>query len=180
MKNPILVVSLVLLLCFAFSCQNKAEKAELEKFRAQAALEEQNVALVKQMVEAFTKGDYEAVKNASSPGFVWYIPSKTMIAKSQEEMIGIGKQMLKAFPDLAISIEEAYATGNRVAIRYKWRATHQGEWEGIPETGNKLELTGTGIWRIENGKVTENREDFDTLGFMTQLGMELKPKEVKK
>jgi len=38
MKNPILVVSLVLLLCFVFGCQNKAEKAELEKFRAQATL----------------------------------------------------------------------------------------------------------------------------------------------
>jgi len=42
MRNPILVVSLVLLLCFAFGCQNKAEKAELEEFRAQEKVEEQN------------------------------------------------------------------------------------------------------------------------------------------
>ena len=40
MKNPLLVVSLVLLLCFTFGCQNKAEKAELEKSGAQAKLEE--------------------------------------------------------------------------------------------------------------------------------------------
>ena len=33
MKNPLLAVSLVLLLCFAFGCQNRAEKAELKKFR---------------------------------------------------------------------------------------------------------------------------------------------------
>ena len=33
------------------------------------------------------------------------------------------------------------------------------------------------IVRIENGKVVEEREDFDQLGFLQQLGMELKPKE---
>jgi hypothetical protein len=34
--------------------------------------------------------------------------------------------------------------------------------------------------RISNGKIVEAREDYDVLGMMTQLGMELKPKEVKK
>ena len=40
MKNPLLVATLVILLCFTFSCQNKAEKAELEKFRTRAKLED--------------------------------------------------------------------------------------------------------------------------------------------
>ena len=52
MKNPLLVVSLVLLLCFTFGCQNKAEKAELEKSGAQAKLEEQNKELNKGNVPA--------------------------------------------------------------------------------------------------------------------------------
>jgi len=46
MKKLILVVLLVILLWFTFGCQNKAEKAELEDFRARAKVEEQNRAFV--------------------------------------------------------------------------------------------------------------------------------------
>jgi predicted ester cyclase len=34
--------------------------------------------------------------------------------------------------------------------------------------------------RIRNGKIVEERETGDMLGLMQQLGMELKPKAVKK
>ena len=40
--------------------------------------------------------------------------------------------------------------------------------------------SGILISRIVNGKVVEQREEFDLLGFMQQLGMELKPKETEK
>jgi len=36
------------------------------------------------------------------------------------------------------------------------------------------------ITRIENGKIVEDKEEFDSLGLMQQLGMELKPKEGEK
>jgi hypothetical protein len=82
MKNPILVVSLVVLLCFAFGCQNKAEKAELEKFRTQAALEEQNKALVKPSLEAWSKGEFEVFRETVAPNVVWYMPSRTINANA--------------------------------------------------------------------------------------------------
>jgi hypothetical protein len=40
-------------------------------------------------------------------------------------------------------------------------------------------MSSTFIVRIENGKVVEEREDFDQLGFLQQLGWELKRKEEK-
>ena len=49
----------------------------------------------------------------------------------------------------------------------------------IPPTGNKVEVGGIDIIRIENGKIVEDWEDADVLGWMMQLGMELKPKEEK-
>jgi predicted ester cyclase len=50
---------------------------------------------------------------------------------------------------------------------------------GIPPTGNKVEVGGLNIWRIENGKIVEDWEDADMSGWMMQLGMELKPKGEK-
>jgi len=180
MKNPILVVSLVLLFCFAFGCQNKAEKAELEKFRTQAELEAQNKALIERVIAAWNKGDFDSIREHAVPEFVRYIPSNKIDMGSLEEIIEYGKALHIGFPDINFTIEELYAAGDRVAYRYTMRGTHQGEWAGIPATGNKVEISGVGIWRIENGKVVDSREEPDVLGFVQQLGMELKPKEVKK
>jgi predicted ester cyclase len=66
-----------------------------------------------------------------------------------------------------------------VVNRWIWKGTHEGEFMGIPPTGIKLEMGGIGIARIETGKIVEEWEDYDMLGMMMQLGMELKPKEEK-
>jgi steroid delta-isomerase-like uncharacterized protein len=180
MKNPLLVVSLVLMLCFTFSCQNKAEKAELEKFRAQAKVEEQNKALAKRLMEAVNKGDFDTIKELTAPQFVRYSPSTTIDIRSLEEFIEQVKMIHRGLPDININIEESYAEGDRVTSRYIMRGTHQGEFAGIPATGSKVEGSGMLIFRIENGKVVDIREEFDMVGFMQQLGMELRPREVKK
>jgi hypothetical protein len=36
------------------------------------------------------------------------------------------------------------------------------------------------IWTVKNGKIVEEREEYDALGLLMQIGMELKPKEVGK
>lgn len=51
---------------------------------------------------------------------------------------------------------------------------------GFPATGNKIGTSGILIFRIKNGKVGEIREEYDSVGFLQQFGMELRPKEVKK
>ena len=180
MKKPLLVVSLVILLCFTFSCQNKAEKAELEKFKAQAAVEAQNKAIANREWEAWGKGDFEAFKEVVAPEYVYYMPSGSTKSLSREETIEFGKMMHNGFPDVTFSIEEMFAVGDSVISRYTMRGTHQGEIQGIPATGNKIEFSGIMINRIENGRIVEVREDIDLLSAMQQLGMELKPKEVKK
>jgi len=179
MKNPIFVVSLVLLLCFAFGCQNKAEKGELEKFRAQAKVEEENKAIAVHEWEAWSKGDFEAFKEVVAPEYVWYNPSGSTKPLSREEAIETMK-MVHNVAGVTFSIEEMFAAGNRVIVRYIMRGVHRAEWQGIPATGNKIEISGIMIHRIENGKIVEDREEFDMLSLYQQVGMELKPKEVKK
>jgi steroid delta-isomerase-like uncharacterized protein len=172
-------ISLAALLCFAFGCQNKAEKAELEKFRAQAKLEEQNLAVVKQEMEAWGKGDFDALRKMVAPEYHMYAPSRSTKPYSIEdeiEWVSGGN----AFPDMSMSIEELIAKGDKVVLRYVCKGTHTGEFEGIAATGKQVEYGGIVIFRIENGKIIEAREDNDFWGITQQLGMELKPKEIKK
>jgi steroid delta-isomerase-like uncharacterized protein len=161
------------------SCQDKEAMAELEAMKAQAEVEEQNKALVKSMFEAWEKGDFEAYKEVVAPEFVWHNPSSSTRPMSREETIKFGKMLHSAFPDVTFSIEELIAAEDRVISRFIIRGTHEGEFQGIPATGNKIEHSGIMISRIENGKIVEEKEEVDRLGVMMQLGMELKPKEEK-
>ena len=88
--------------------------------------------------------------------------------------------LFRAFPDINWRIEKLFAVGDSAIIRTIATATHQGEFQGIPASGNKTEASSILIWILKNGKIVEEREEFNSLGLMQQLGMELKPKEVKK
>jgi steroid delta-isomerase-like uncharacterized protein len=180
MKKLLMIIPLVILFCFTFGCQDKEVMAELEKFKAQAEVEEQNKGLVKRMYEAFEKGDFEAYKEVVAPEYAWYQPSRSTKPISREETIEFGKMLRNAFPDFAYSVEELIAEDDIVISRFIFRGTHEGEFQGIPATGNKVEMSGFMMTRIENGKLVEDKEEADQLGMMMQLGMELKPKEAQK
>jgi len=63
------------------------------------------------------------------------------------------------------------AQADQVVVRWTWRVTHQGEYMGIPPTGNQLIVTGITFHRFTEGKVAENWHEYDALGFMQQLGV---------
>jgi len=177
MKRLLMVISLAFLLCFTFACQDKEAMAELEAMKAQAEVEEQNKELVKRMYEAFNEGDFEAYKEVVAPEYAWYLPSRNTKPISREGTIEFGREMHNAFPDCHWSVEDLIAVEDIVISRFIMRGTHEGEFRGIPATGNKVEVSGFMMTRIENGKIVEDKEEVDQLGFMQQLGMELKPKE---
>jgi steroid delta-isomerase-like uncharacterized protein len=173
------ILPLTMILCFIVGCQDKEAMAELEEFKAQAALVEQNKELALKWLETWNQGDFGAFEKLLAPDFALYYPSKSTKSLSQAETIEIGKMLQKAFPDINWSMEELIATVDKVVLRVIERGTHQGEFQGIAATGNKHEMSAIWICRIENGKIVEQREDFDMLGLYQQLGMELKPKEEK-
>jgi predicted ester cyclase len=41
---------------------------------------------------------------------------------------------------------------------------------GIAPTGNRIDVTTLGIWRVREGKISEAWLVFDALGMMQQLG----------
>jgi predicted ester cyclase len=80
-----------------------------------------------------------------------------------------------AFPDLHYSVEDQIAEGGKVVTRYTASGTHQGELMRMAPTGNRAEITGISITRIEEGKIEEIWENYDTLGMMRQLGVISEP-----
>jgi len=177
MRKLLMILPLALILCFMFGCQDKEAMAELKEFKAQAALEKQNKALIMRYMEAWEKGDIEALKEILSPVYVGHIPGKD---SSLEEVLERLKSQDAMCSDRTSSLEEIIVKGNKVILRYLFMCTHEGDVEGFPATGNKVEVKCIGIYQVESGKIVESWGVYDSLGFIQQLGMELKPKEEEK
>ncbi len=179
MKKLLLILPLALILCFMVGCQDKEAMAELEEFKAQAEVEEQNKEIVKRFWEEFNKGNAEIYKELFASDYTYYAPSNSPQPMSREEIMEFMKTFFEAFPESIWSIEDLIAAGDKVIVRFFYKGTHEGEFLSVPATGNKVEMGGIIITRIENGKIVEDRDESDMFGFMQQLGMELKPKEEK-
>lgn len=151
--------------------------AELEKFRAQAEVEEQNKELIRYFFEEWNNRKIDILNKMYAPDAKFFHPSIGTTPISFEEALEGIKIFWQAFPDLNVTIEDLIAEGDKVVVRFIGRGTHQGDFGGFPATGNKTEAGAIEIFRIEDAKIVEAWEISDRLGLMQQLGMELKPKE---
>ena len=180
MKKLLLILPLAVILCLMVSCQDKAAMAELEEFKAQAEVEAKNIELIKRLAEEINKGNVEIFKELCAPEFEYYSPSNSPKPKSLDKTIEGFQMEFKGFPDYNCKTHELIAKGDKVIARFTCTGTHEGEYWGIPASGNKIEYDGIDIFHIKEGKIVEMREELDSLGLMMKLGMELKPKEEEK
>lgn len=180
MKKYLCAVPLIVLFCFTIACQDKTALAELEKYKAQAAIEQQNMALVTKVFDELTKKNTGVYQELYAPDYGWHFPSNNPKGLTREEEEGFSKMLWAGFPDMRYDLIEMVARGDKVMVRFITGGTHTGEYQGIPPTGKKVEASGMWIGQVIDGKIANAKEDFDVLGWMQQLGMELRPIEAKK
>ena len=78
-----------------------------------------------------------------------------------------------AFPDMEITLVEDSITASedRVAAQYWIEGLHREKLLQIEPTNRRILIMGTGIWRIEDGKVAEDWHTVDTQTMFTALGI---------
>ncbi len=74
MKKLYMILPLALILCFVVGCQDKTAMAELEAMKAQAEVEEQNMAVVKQLMEEFNKKNLDIGEELNTPEYKLHFP----------------------------------------------------------------------------------------------------------
>jgi steroid delta-isomerase-like uncharacterized protein len=75
------------------------------------------------------------------------------------------------FPDIHFTVEDVIADGDRVAVRWSWRATHSGTFNGLPPTGKSVTNNGMAFYRFARGKIAQSWVETDRLGALQQLGV---------
>lgn len=76
-----------------------------------------------------------------------------------------------AFPDAHWHVLETIIADNVIVTRWKATGTQKKELNGIPATGKSVDVQGTWIHRVKNGKIAESYNVWDTLGMLQQLGI---------
>ena len=136
-------------------------------------MSEENKDKVRRLVEeAFGQGKLEVVDEVLGPDFVCYDPnSEAGEIRGADTIRGEIEYFRNAVPDLTYTVVDQVAEGDKVVTRYMASGTHQGEFFGVPGTGNRIEMSGIQIDRFdESGKMVEEWPEYDLLGAMRQMG----------
>lgn len=124
----------------------------------------------------YNRGDIDRFDEVVAEGFQHHAPIPT--PDGREGFKEFHRQFHAAFPDHTSTTEVAVAEGDKICVVYTARATHQGEFAGIPPTGNQVEVKGISTYRFdEEGKATDEWANPDMLGMMQQLGVAPSPDE---
>ncbi len=117
MKKLYMILPLALILCFMVGCQDKAAMAELEEFRAQAEVEEQNKEIVRKGLKLFDEANIEGAMELLAPNCLWYNPSNSPAPMSNEELRELLVMLFNTFSEWNSKIEDIIAAGDKVIAR---------------------------------------------------------------
>jgi steroid delta-isomerase-like uncharacterized protein len=74
------------------------------------------------------------------------------------------------FPDIAYTLDEIVAEGDRVAVRWTWTGTHTGSFRSFPPSGKRVANRGFAVFAIADGKIVRSTIETDRLGFLIAVG----------
>jgi steroid delta-isomerase-like uncharacterized protein len=132
---------------------------------------EANKAIVRRFVdEVQSAGNIDAIDELCSSGFVNH-SAPPGVPSNCEGVKQVTAMFRQAFPDSYFTVEDMIAEGDKVATRKTFHGSHQGEFMGIPPTGQQVSIGLIDIVRIVDGQVVEHWSMGDNLGMMRQLGV---------
>ena len=130
---------------------------------------EDNKATLERAIENWNEGNLPGYLDLYDPGVVLH--GYQGVEPGLEGVRRFYEAFWSAFPTSRITLEDVIPEGDEVACRFTLRATHGGEFNGIPATGREVTLPGITILRFAGGKCVERWSQADFLGLMQQLGV---------
>jgi steroid delta-isomerase-like uncharacterized protein len=112
----------------------------------------------------------EAVDEVVDPDVLFHTPVP-MDVTGKQAFTRVWTVLLRAFPDIRVTVEDTIAEGDRVVFRNTVTGTHLGEYRGLPPTGRSVTYDEIFVVRFAHGRVVEVRGVVDVLSQLRQLGV---------
>ena len=133
-------------------------------------MSEQNMNLMREIYEVIASGDVDRADELLAEDLIEHEVQPPGSPQGREGFKDFVRRINAGFPDLVCQIEDMTAEGDKVWARARLTGTHQGEFMGVPATGNRVEFEVIDISRFENGKGVEHWGVGDAMALMAQIG----------
>ena len=78
---------------------------------------------------------------------------------------------LTGFSDAEFTIVDIFGQGDKMVKHWNFKGTHDGEFFGVPATGKSVDISGTTLIKMKDGKIAAEKDYMDLLSFYKQLGL---------
>ena len=144
-----------------FACKSEADKNE--------KIAQDNIKFYSKVWdEVINEGKISVLDSAYAPDVVLHTVPETKGAANAKAYYA---NYVTGFSDREFTVKETFAQGNKLTKYWVFNGKHTGDFFGIPATGKTISVEGCTIATIINGKITEERDFFDNLEFLRQLGL---------
>ncbi len=135
------------------------------------AVREDNARIAAALMDAWNAHDARAVAACYAPDFVG---DDIALAEPQHGTESIRKltlYYLRAFPDLAVTVDGRVIDGDAVALIWTLTGTHRGTFMNIPPTGRHTSVRGTTYLTIRDGLIVRATRIWDLAGLLRGMGL---------
>jgi steroid delta-isomerase-like uncharacterized protein len=91
-------------------------------------------------------------------------------ARGAQALKQVWTTLLRAYPDLHVTVQDLFGEGDRVVVRNTVSGTHLGEYLGLAPTGRSVAYDEIFIVRFADGRIAETWGVVDLLSQLRQLG----------
>lgn len=123
---------------------------------------------------AYNQKDWETVRAAVSPGFVYDEVGTGRRVAGIEQVLEMWKGWAAAIPDSRATFHRTFVSGNTVVVEVTWTGRHTGPLQTaggtMAPTGRPIELRACQVTEVEGSKATVMRHYFDMTTLLQQLG----------
>ncbi|MBV7269866.1 ester cyclase [Winogradskyella luteola] len=113
-----------------------------------------------------------------------YFDENITVLMQSENIVGIDalkayyQNFITGFSDRKFTIVNSFGQGDQIVKHWRFKGKHIGDFFGMPATGNSVDVEGTTIVKMKNGKIAQEQDFFDSSVMMQQLGVMSNPDNV--
>jgi steroid delta-isomerase-like uncharacterized protein len=115
----------------------------------------------------FQEKDFAALTSLMRDDYIQHNPLVRQGSKGFQDFF---QAWFEASPDFRFELKQIVSEGDKVWVYGTYSGTHQGDWLGIPATGNAYKFDAVDIFRVQDGKLAEHWDVLDVYTLFKQLG----------
>jgi|TARA_B110000438_G_scaffold53169_1_gene53362 steroid delta-isomerase-like uncharacterized protein len=150
------------------SCGSPVNNEKLTELQNAKVQLERNIAMYDETWKKFVQGDTSMINSDR-------FQDDIIVVTAQGDIVGLEEtkkyymNYLTGFSDREFTIFEVVGQGNRLVKHWNFKGTHTGDFFGMPASGNKLNLSGTTMVTMKDGKIAKEQDFFDMMSMVSQL-----------